>query len=531
MEILKLNYNDIPLFSKRDKAYIAEKPALKPFYKYPVSLDSFEKIIADKKKENIDRNILVQVLKEQHRQVELHPAVEKNIDLLKEENTFTIVTAHQPSLFTGPLYYIFKIISAINLVEKLNAHFKGKYKFVPVFISGGEDHDFAEVNHLHLYNKTITWESGETGPVGNMSTQKLAGVLAVLKDILGESDNAKHIFSIIEKTHAGTEKYADAAFQLAYELFKKDGLVILNPGDARLKKLFAPIIKKEIFERPSKALVEEAHGRLEKAGFAPQAMPREINFFYLNKNMRERIVYENGKYKILNTDFVFDEKQMEEEIDKHPERFSPNVIMRPLYQEIILPNLAYIGGGGEIAYWLERKTQFEYFGINFPMLVRRNSAMWLDKISLKKMEKAKISISDIFKDTDLLTREYIANNGTVEISLEKEKKELEKIFTALADKAALTDANLKKTVLSEHAKAKKSLDMLETRLLRAEKQKHEKTISQISSFKKKVFPANGLQERYDNFLPYYLKYGEGFFEILKKEFDVLEKAFLVFVER
>lgn len=529
MQIKKLNYEDIPLFSARDKAYIEEKPALRPFYKYPVTLKSFAEVLADKKKELIDRATLVSVLKQQHEGLNAPEVVNANIEKLLQENTFTIITAHQPALFTGPLYYIFKIVSAINLTKKLAATYPD-YDFVPVFISSGEDHDFAEVNHLHLFNKTLTWESGESGPVGHMKTDTLRPVLEELKSILGESDSAKSIYQLIENTHTGKENYARAAFELAHDLFKSDGLVVLNTNDAALKKLFAPIIKEEIFDQVSQPLVEATFDDLEKAGFPSQATPREINFFYLHKNIRERIVWENGQYKVLNTTLSFSRNEMEKEIDEHPERFSPNVIMRPIYQELILPNLAYVGGGGEIAYWLERKSQFAHFGINFPMLVRRDSALWLDGATVKKMNKANLQLEDLWKDTDVLIREYIAKFGNVEISLAKERAALQTLFEEIAAKAKATDPNLEKYVLSEHAKADKSIDQIETRLLRAEKQANENAISQIRSVKEKLFPSNGLQERYDNFLPYYLKYGEDFFKTLKKHFDPLDKKLKVFID-
>jgi bacillithiol biosynthesis cysteine-adding enzyme BshC len=529
MQIKKLNYEDISLFSARDKAYIMEVPALRPFYKYPVTLESFADVLADKQKESIDRATLVSVLKRQHEGLNAPEKVNANIEKLLQENTFTIITAHQPALFTGPLYYVFKIISAINLTKKLAATYPD-YEFVPVFISSGEDHDFEEVNHLHLFNKTLTWESGETGPVGHMKTETLRPVLEELKSILGESDSAKFIYQLIEKTHTGKENYARAAFELAHELFKSEGLVVLNTNDAALKKLFAPIIKKEIFEQVSQPLVEATFDDLEKAGFPSQATPREINFFYLHKNIRERIVLENEQYKVLNTSLSFSHNEMEKEIDEHPERFSPNVIMRPIYQELILPNLAYVGGGGEIAYWLERKSQFAHFGINFPMLVRRDSALWLDGATVKKMNKANLKLEDLWKDTDVLIREYIGKFGNVEISLAKERATLQSLFEEIAAKAKSTDPSLEKYVLSEHAKADKSIDQIETRLLRAEKQANENAISQIRSVKEKLFPGNGLQERYDNFLPYFLKYGKDFFTVLKEHFDPLDKKLKVFID-
>ncbi len=529
MQIKKIPYSDVPLFSMRDKAYIEEKEELRPFYKYPVNIESFQQVINDKSKDATDRNNLVEVLQKQHAGLDTPTTVLDNIEKLRDSNAFTIVTAHQPSLFTGPLYYVFKIFSAINLAEQLNAKYPDNH-FVPVFITSGEDHDFEEVNHLHLFNRTLTWESGQTGPVGNMNTATLKPVLEDLQTILGDREEAKAIFHIIEKTHSTPGPYARSAYELAHELFKDYGLVVLNTNDAALKKSFAPFIKEEILGQVSQPLVDATCEQLEKAGYPSQAMPREINFFYLKDHIRERIVLEDGQYKVLNTDLSFSAAEMETEIEQHPEYFSPNVIMRPIYQELILPNLAYVGGGGEIAYWLERKSQFAHFKLNFPMLVRRDSALWIDGTTYKKMNKADLCIEDLWQDTDQLIRAYIEKNGTIEISLEKERETLQALFEGLAGKAKATDPNLQKFVLAEHAKSRKSIDQIETRLLRAEKQVHENAISQIRSVKEKLFPNNGLQERYDNFLPFYLRYGNTFFQTLKDNFDPLEKKFWVIVE-
>ncbi len=527
MTIHKLPYESIPLLAGRDVAYIYEVPALRPFYKYPVEIEAFRQVVTDKKKDKTNRRTLVEVLKKQHQGLPTTPAVQENIEKLASENTFTIVTAHQPSLFTGPLYYIFKIVSAINLAKQLNEFYPENH-FVPIFISSGEDHDFAEINHLHLFNKTLNWESGETGPTGSMKTASLQPVLAELKDILGESEYAQRIYEIIERTHTQNERYADAAFALAHELFMEDGLVVLNTNDAQLKKLFIPIIKEEIFNQPSHELVNQAMEELEAAGFPSQATPRDINFFYLAEQLRERIVEEDGAFKVLNTALTFTKEEMEAEIENHPERFSPNVIMRPIYQELILPNRAYIGGGGELAYWLERKAQFAHFNLNFPMLIRRNSAMWIDSGSAKRMEKLGLSVNELWEGTEDLIKIYLRKNAEEEFHLTEEKSAFEPVFKKIAEKTEAVDPTLVKTVWAEHAKLLKSLEQLETRLVRAEKQKHDTALQQIRSLKEKLFPGNGLQERYDNFLAFYLRQGDAFFSLLKENFDPLEKKFVVF---
>ncbi len=529
MKIQKIPFDQIPQLSLKDKAYVQSIPDLEAFYTYKPSLETFEQVIKDKKQDNTDREFLSKVLSNQYDKVETTKQVLDNIRSLKDRNTFTVTTAHQPSVLTGPLYYIYKIISTIRLSEELNAKYS-KNHFVPVFISSGEDHDFEEVSKAHLFGKTIKWENNESGSVGKMKTASLISVLEELKNILGTSEQAKNLFNLISHSYQSNERYADATFHLVNELFKHLGLVIVNTNDAQLKRVFIPIAKEELLNRPSQAFIQKAAKKLEAIGLSGQAHAREINLFYLNAQIRERIIFENDQYQVLNTDIRFSEEEILAELEQQPEYFSPNVILRPLYQEKLLPNLAYIGGGGEIAYWLERKEQFKHFGINFPMLVRRNSVLWIDKGASKKMEKLQLETEDIFRDTEELIKEYVKKNTEQELSLDEEKRLLLQAFSNVISKAGKIDQGLLKTAKAEQAKQLKSLGILEGKLLRAEKQRHEIAVNQIRKIKEKLFPGNGLQERYDNFLPFYLKHGAQYFSTLKEHLDPLEDGFVVIRE-
>jgi bacillithiol synthase len=523
MLVHRIPYTNVPQLSKTDRAYATQADVLKPFYKYTPHLDAFEQVINDKKQDKTDRISLVKVLKEQYSAAH-HP----NIDALAKSNTFTVTTAHQPSLFLGPLYFVYKIFSTINLAEALQQKYPA-YHFVPVFVIWGEDHDFEEINHIHLFNKKITWQHTEKGAVGNMHTHSLAQPLAELKEILGESDSAQHIFARIEQAYTQHDLYADATQALLKDLFGKYGLIILNMNHPTLKRLFASIIEQELVSQPSKPLVEYTVQQLNEIGFKNQAFPREINLFYMRDGLRERIVAENDLYKVINTDISFTKEAILQELSAHPEYFSPNVVLRPIYQEKILPNLAYIGGGGELAYWLERKQQFEHFGVNFPMLVRRNSALWLDEESMKKWrERFGFTVEDLFQPVGTLVQRYIQDNTHTDIHFEQQKKELTATFEEIINMSKEIDATLEKPAVAERIKTLQSIEGLEARLKKALKQKHEVGISQMSGIKHRFFPEEGLQERQQNFLQLYLKHGDIFFDILKRHLHTLPSEFLVF---
>lgn len=529
MKVEYISFDDVPQFSARDKAYIQNDERLKPFYKYKVSIEAFGEVIKDRESFQVNRPLLVDILTEQYQKFEPSTVVSQNIAALAAPTTFTIITAHQPSLCTGPLYYIYKIISTINLTKQLNERY-ANYNFVPVFISGGEDHDFEEVNHFKLFGQNIEWQSGEKGSVGRMSTSKLKPIIELVKEKLGENKNANFLKSLLDNSYLKFDNYSDATINLVNELFKDYGLVALNMDRVELKSAFKPILEKELFQPISEETVLSTQKKLEAVGFKSQATPRPINLFYLDDQIRERIVRSGDEFKVLNTDLSFSANELRELLTSNPEKFSPNVIMRPLYQETILPNLAYIGGGGELAYWLERKAQFEKLNVFFPMLIRRDSVLWVDQGSAKKIKKLGLTYSNFFNDTNEITKSFILENSDHELNFDQEITKLETVFEEISNKIKTIDMTLEKRSNADQARFLKSLKELQVKLVKAEKNKDEVAIGQITKLADKLFPSKSLQERKDNFIGLYLKYGNRFFEVLFESLDPLRKKMVVVLD-
>lgn len=530
MRLTTLPFGAVPQFAARDKKFVEQDPSLLPFLAYPPVLESFGPAIQARRQSEalIERQLLVSVLREQYAGLAPSAPVETNLEKLLQPHTFTLVTAHQPSLFLGPLYFIYKIASAIRLAQVLGQVHPDCH-FVPVFVIGGEDHDFEEINHANLFGRTIRWESGEGGATGRMSTRSIAPALAELQSILGDSEPARVLYEAVQSAYTSHERYGKATQALIHHLFERFGLLVLQMDDARLKQRFAPLIERELLEQVSEPIVQATQSQLEAFGWEPQAFVRPVNLFYLQEGGRERILLEEGLYRVHQTDLSFRREEILEELRQHPDRFSPNVVMRPLYQESILPNLAYVGGGGELAYWMERKAQFEAFGLPFPILIRRNSALWIDPGAHKKMEKLGLSVQDLLEDTDPLIKQFLQKQGSL-ADLQAERQDLSQLFASIAGKAGRIDPTLIGAVLAEEAKALKVLEQLEGRLLRAEKQKHDTAIQQLRNLREKLFPGNGLQERYDNFMPIYLRLGQAWLDELVENMNPLEQGLLVFTD-
>jgi len=522
-------FEDLSQISDKDLAYVNQDPRLRPFYKYDTNLNEFEAVIKDKQADKTERKLLSNVLKKQYANFNVSESTAKNIKLLEDENTFTVITAHQPSLFTGPSYFIYKICSVLNLAKQLNTKFEGKH-IVPIFITGGEDHDFEEISSTSIFGKKITWKNSKGGSVGKLDNGSLTDVLAELKEILGGRPIAAEIYNTIETAFTKFKTYGEGMRYLVNELFESYGLVVADMSDAALKASFIPIIEKEIFDRKSINYIQATVEKLEAAGFSNQAYPREINFFYLGDGYRERIVFEDNKYSVLNQNLSFSAEEMKTEINNHPERFSPNVNMRPIFQEFVFPNLAYVGGGGELAYWIERKSQFDYYNVNYPMLIRRNSVLIVDRGTVKKMDKLEINMDHLIQEEHQVVNAFLDIHSQNQLTLEKQKKSINKLFDQIVDLTKKIDGSLVATVEAEKTKQIKSLENLEGRLKKAEKNKFDVGINQVKSIREKLFPNNSLQERKENFLTFYTKYGKDYFEYLVDNLDPFEKGLILIKE-
>ncbi|MFZ4634711.1 MAG: bacillithiol biosynthesis cysteine-adding enzyme BshC [Saprospiraceae bacterium] len=518
----------VPQLAKTDVSYATGDPALRPFYVHQPSLDAFNQVVEARQAVQTPRETLVKALTEQYRDLPREEAVWHHLTALQQDNVWTITTAHQPALLTGPLYFIYKAITTIRLAQEAEKILGAPHRVVPVFVLGSEDHDLDELNHARLFGKTLEWHPGLSGPVGVMPSDSLAPVLAELKDILGASDDAVALYQRVEEAYAPGVSFAVATRRLLHALLGRFGLLVLGMDTPEMKRHFIPVMRDELLEHTAHRLVSESIGHLETQGFKAQAPPREINLFYMKPGLRERIVQTDDGFSVLHTDLHFTREGLLTELEAHPEYFSPNVVLRPLYQEMMLPNLAYVGGGGELAYWLERRRLFEHYSIPYPMLVRRNSVLIMDKDSAKKRQKFGFEMESLFGEADTLVRRFVDANASVDLSLHQESEAIKNIYGQIAQKALGVDPTLEKALLADGVKAQAALMQWESRLHRAEKQRHEVTINQIRGLKDKLFPGvNGLQERSDNVLPYLLKYGDGFLDTLMENLHPFDPGFVI----
>lgn len=519
MKICKMDYAATGAFSQTITDYLSQSEKLQPFYHRFPALEAFEAQLQEKTFTQQQRETLHRALQRQYTSVaDIHPNVQQHLGLLLQPNTYTVTTGHQLNIFTGPLYFVYKIITAINTCRQLQQQYPD-YNFVPVYWMATEDHDFAEINHFNLFGKKYTWETEQTGAVGRFSTKEMETLLAELPEA----------YPIFEEAYRNSKNLTDATRAITHALFGEYGLVSIDGDDAELKQALTPVVEQELTLQLSNTLVEETNAELEQLGYKPQVYSREINLFYLTDTLRERIVLEEGKYKVLNTKLTYTLEELLQEAQEHPERFSPNVILRPLYEELVLPNLAYIGGGAEVAYWFQLKKLFEQYKLTFPLLMLRNSALYISRSNASRMHKLGLQPQDLFQEYQELKKQLSAQLHDEEIDLTTQREAVAAAFAEVEKLTETIEPTLVKAVGAEAQKAHNALQVLEKKISKARDSRHEQTFKQLENLKDKLFPGGVLQERKDNLLSYKTN-NPDFIPALLHAFDPLEFKFTILEE-
>ncbi len=534
MDAACIDYKETGFFSHTVTDYLEDKPELRPFYGQRPDMKGFAALLKNKKVTG-NRDTLEKVLISQYKaiaQLSTHHSqqVQDNIALLKSDNTYTITTGHQLNIFAGPLYFIYKIVTVIKLSRQLKEKFQDK-NFVPVYWMASEDHDFAEINYTNIGGKKVHWWYEASGATGRINPDTMRQALNQYKGVLGLDHHANELAEIVETAYAKFDKLADATRYLVNALFGQYGLVVIDADDHELKKQFAPIMERDIIEQHSFKNIEATNKELEKLHVHIQVNPREINFFYLCDGLRERIVFEDNVYKVLNTEISFTKEELQKEIHSSPEHFSPNVVMRPLYQECILPNIAYVGGGAEVVYWMELKSNFEHYKIDFPILILRNSGLIIPKQSASKIARMELSTAEIFKSAEAIKTSWIKKHSDHELSLRDEWKQLQAIFADLRKRSFKIDPTLAQSTNAVEARLEHAINNLEKKLIKAEKKNYHTRLEQIDQIKAELFPKDSLQERNENFGLFYVKWGQHFIEELICNFEPLDFKFTVLTEK
>jgi bacillithiol biosynthesis cysteine-adding enzyme BshC len=517
-------YQNTGFFSKLVNDYLAGADAIKPFIQHSANAKGIEAAIQDRQSFATNRAILVAELRQQYAGIALTATQENYLEQLLAPNTFTICTAHQPNIFTGHLYFIYKILHTIKLAAHLHQTMP-QYNFVPVFYMGSEDADLDELGHVNINGTTLTWQTNQTGAVGRMKVDKaFIALMDALEGQLLVLPHGAEICGLFRASYTLGTTIQQATLQLVNALFNQYGLLVLIPDNANLKRAFQPIIEKELLTQFSNKAVTPTIEALNQH-YKVQAAGRPINLFYLMDDKRERIEKDGDLFKVEALELSWTEDAILAELHQHPERFSANVILRGVFQETILPNVAFIGGGGEVAYWLELKAVFEAAEVPYPVVLLRNSFMAMTNQQQLKIESLGFSTEQFFQPTAALVEALVKRETAHELSLDTHKETLLNYYEQLQATASMVDVTLTQHVAALQARALKAVVELEKKILRAEKRKFETEQRQITTLKTQLFPNNSLQERVDNVAVYIAQYGFEWMDMIYQSSQPFTKGF------
>jgi bacillithiol biosynthesis cysteine-adding enzyme BshC len=530
---MKFNATQIPyhatgLFSQLVRDYIDTKGTAMDFVAYTPNFEGVQNAIAVRKGFNVNRPLLVDVLKAQYANLTPTAAVEQNVALLIQDNTYVITTAHQPNIFTGPLYFFYKIIHAIQLAADLKKRFP-ENNYVPVYYMGSEDADIDEVGSFYLGGDKMQWETKQTGAIGRMKVDDaLVNLLKNIEGYWAVKNNGKKAIAALSEAYKKGATINEATLSLVHDYFGQYGLVVLQPDDIKLKSCFVSVMEKELITQFSNKALQPTLVKLREQ-YHVQTEGRAINLFYLKDSTRSRIELNGGIYSIVDTDINFTQAEIIAELHAHPERFSPNVILRGLYQETILPGIVFIGGGGELAYWMELKEVFSAAGVHYPVLQLRNSFMFIKEKMAKQWAELGFTLNDLFTNSLDLEVAYVKANSKHNLSLATSIEAMKNLYNQIQSQAIQVDATLGDHTMNLSVQSIKKLAELEKKFVKAEKKKQVIAIERIQHIKNELFPQNSLQERVDNIAEWVGDYGWAWVEAVIEHSNTMEHGFAILV--
>jgi len=520
----KIAFNDIESIPQLVKDFLNQK--IEGFEDKTFSFDNFAQQIHQKQNSfgNSQREIITKAFKDQLSHLELSSKQKENIESLKSQNTFTITTGHQLNLFSGSAFFVYKILQTIKTCTHLKEKFPD-FNFVPVYWMASEDHDFAEINHFKTENNYYEINEKSGGAVGRIKINDTFFISEFEKEFKDSIFGTELILMLKEAYKVGNT-LTQAIQILVNRLFSEFGLLILD-GDCReLKNQAKEIFKDELLHFSlNKQSKEKVDFLTDKYGKV-QVNPREINLFYLSET-RDRIDFDGENYLIVDTDKKFTEEKILAELENYPEKFSPNALMRPVYQEKVLPNLAYIGGNAEIMYWLELKDYFSEINIPFPILIPRNSMLFIKQKTLGKIKKLDLKIEDFFQNFTKITNAKILENNFILKSLDEKENLLINNFSELKKLAETTEKSFGNMVKAEEVRQLKSFKRMKKRLLHAEKIKQKELLERLEMLFLNVHPAKTWQERIFNFSVFFADFGYSWLQSCLEEMEVEQSKLII----
>lgn len=531
---MQINFGDIPEQYNLFLDYLYEFDNVKKFYKHNFrSKDEYLKLFKSVSETNREfRNDIPKILHAQYQGLSPSQKTKNNINSLKEKNTLAVVTGQQLGILGGPLYTFYKIITAIKLSEYLKDRYDG-YNFVPVFWLESDDHDFEEIRSIEIINELneltkISYNDGLPedeirNSVGYLNINgNISPFFDDLTKNLRDTEFKQDFLNRIKEIYSAGKSFKQSFKELIFWLFDQYGLIIFDPQDIIVKNLLNPVFKKEInnFRRYTEKLVDVS-AKLEELYHA-QVKVRPVNLFYRNDEGRFLIEPVDNEFRLRRKRKKFTQEEIIDEIDKNPENFSPNVLLRPICQDYILPTAFYVGGPSEISYFAQITHLYDFYNLEQPIIYPRASATIIEKNLENILEKYNLSFEDIFIKSDELKTKIInsISKNSVDDIFAEANNQIDLALDHLKEKLFEFDKTTADATAKYRQKIIRYLDEIKAKAMDAQKKRHEITLRQIDKLTTSLFPNNNLQERELNFVYFFNKYGENFINRIFNELKI-----------
>jgi bacillithiol biosynthesis cysteine-adding enzyme BshC len=480
----------------------------------------------------IHRAILPEIINEQYESLKKSKLIISNLELLKNPKTMAVVTGQQLGLYGGPLYTIYKIITAIKLSRRLKEKYD-KYNFVPIFWLEGDDHDFDEVASISFFNKvneltTITYDDGlgeeiNRGSVGRIKfNDKFADVIKKLSEELKESDFKESIFTELENIYNSSKGFLSSFREFINNLFGDYGLIILDPQDRKIKKLLRPIFKKELEDYRFHADSSIQRSAQIDDDYHAQVKVKPVNLFITENKGRYLLEPTETGFKPKNKKSRYTLDEMLSRVETNPEDFSASVLLRPICQDYILPTAFYVGGPAEIAYFGQIVPNYEFFNVPKPFIYPRASATILEKNIVNLLEKFELSVKDVFQDNENIKNEIISNIADIDINsvFDESVNEINIVIDNLKEKLFAIDPTLVDNANKSLDKIIHTLNIMRSKADSAMQRKHDTVLRQVDRIFLNLYPNGNYQERELNYISFAIKYGDDFVKWLFNELTI-----------
>ncbi len=533
-----IQFHDLPQalggFSKLYQHYLDDFPKIQSFFDFDFrSHQSIPQRIAQLESSYLHRAEVATVLAEQNQQF---GASEKTFEHLKEfsnPKTFAVVTGQQVGMLGGPLYTIYKTITAIKLARQLNMTTPG-YKFVPVFWLEGEDHDFEEVRHVGLLNPEgipvkVEYLIGgkplerNAGAVGDIALDTyLTTFFGELQKCLPATEFRGALIDLLSGSYAPQTTFNRAFARLLNRYFSDEGLIFISPNDSRLKKIVSPIFQKEITELPKVSqLIIQRSAELEEQYHA-QIKTKALNLFMFHKGGRYMIEPRENDFSLKGTRHYLSKEELLRIAAETPELLSPNVALRPVCQDLLLPTVVYVAGPSEIAYFAQLKPVYRHFGMHMPVIYPRASATIVEGRVEKVMEKFEIGLTEFFNNPETMKRSVVERISEVKIDemFQETIRRTGDLLNELKFGLNYIDSTLMGPLEATHEKIESHLRLLKERAGQAQDRKHEVALRQVAKAANVLFPNRSFQERELNLIYFLNKYGMDFVRDISEALEI-----------